>query len=169
MNSNLYKKALNYGLRLLLHHSRTKFELERKLIIKAYSPEICAQVIHQLSEWGYLDDKKFAENYILSLKNKGIGKRKVYYSLLNKGITTELATETTEIEINREKEIEQLAKAAEKKALYLLKKTEDIYNINNVKGKLYRFLMGRGFPPSEIKGWIDANFQAILDNIINKL
>jgi len=169
MTFNLYKKALNYGLRLLLYHGRSKLKLENKLLSKGYSEEICKQVIVQLCEWGYLDDKKFAENYIYSIKETGIGRRKIYYSLLKKGISQEIATEITSLNINEEDEMKQLAKVAEKKILNLLKNFTLDENSNLVKGKLFRYLLAKGFTPNHIKSWIDANFQAILDNIINKL
>ena len=85
-----YRRALH----LLSYRARSGQELERFLQDKGYAPEQVAQVNARLQEEGYLNDQRFAEDWIsnrVAFRPRS-GKR-IRFELLQKGIERETADE----------------------------------------------------------------------------
>ena len=140
---NLSKKALNYCLYLLGRQSYSRKQLRDKLTRKKYEPQIIEDTLEKLSQWQYLDDRKFAADFAAQrLKFKPRGPRLVEQELRTKGIGRDLARQVTvdtmaRLELNEEK----LARAA------LTKKIGSYKKINADKGKsrALNFLIRQGF------------------------
>jgi regulatory protein len=67
------EKAFASALRTLVRRDHSVAELERKLCTRGYPADIVAQVIARLSACGYLDDRRFAEQWADSAVRNGRG------------------------------------------------------------------------------------------------
>jgi regulatory protein len=72
-------------------------ELRRKLEARAEQPEHVRQVLEKLREFGYLDDRKFAEAFSAArLESHGLGSQRVVRDLLRRRVAPGLARETVD-------------------------------------------------------------------------
>ena len=91
----LYKRALNRALGLIKTRDHSTFEIRDKLMHDHYPEEICSDVIKEITEQGFLDDRRFARTYISfysSVKSQPFLKM----NLLKKGIDKEIIDEELE-------------------------------------------------------------------------
>ena len=67
-------------------------ELRRKLIQKAEKPGDVEETISRLRDYGYLNDRRFAENFAgARLENQGLGKSRVLRDLRERKVSSDLA------------------------------------------------------------------------------
>lgn len=72
-------------------------ELREKMRQRAEEPASIDPVIARLKEAGYLDDRKFAENYAAArLENQGFGKMRVLRDLRQRRVAPKLAEQVAE-------------------------------------------------------------------------
>jgi regulatory protein len=91
------ESLLNYALRLLGGRAYSMGELREKMRPRAEQAESIDTVIAKLKESGYVDDKKFAENYAAArLENEGFGKMRVLRDLRQRRVAPKLAEQVTE-------------------------------------------------------------------------
>lgn len=75
-------KLWDYALGALSRRALTAGELRAKLEQRAEDPSIVPAVMAKLKEYGYLDDKRFAESFAAArLENQGLGKQRVLRDL----------------------------------------------------------------------------------------
>jgi regulatory protein len=97
----------NYALRLLGGRAYSMGELREKMRQRAERAESVDGVIAKLKEAGYLDDRKFAENYAAArLENQGFGKMRVLRDLRQRRVAPQLAEKVTEQTFQSTDEIE---------------------------------------------------------------
>ncbi|MDW7730304.1 MAG: regulatory protein RecX [Bacillota bacterium] len=92
-DSNNLKKARSRALRYLTYRARTLKELKEYLLRKDYAPDLISQVVSEMIEYGYIDDSRFAEDYITYRKPRGYGRNRVRHELGLKGIDREVIDE----------------------------------------------------------------------------
>jgi regulatory protein len=91
------ESLMNYALRLLGGRAYSMGELREKMRPRAEQPASIDEVIAKLKEAGYVDDKKFAENYAAArLENEGFGKMRVLRDLRQRRVAPKLAEQVTE-------------------------------------------------------------------------
>jgi len=135
------EKALNYTFRILSKKDYTEREIGEKLYQKGYKKEIREKTIGRLKELGFLDDRKFAQEFIeRRLLRKVAGKYLLAKKLQEKGIRKEIVEESLE-KVYPEKE-EDLAKKAGEKFLSRLNSLP----LEKKKVRLFSFLSRQGFP-----------------------
>ena len=82
---------LNYTLWLLGRRSRTKFELEKKLREKEVDDAEVISVIRRLEELEFVDDLKFAKDYISNSERfKPKGRQRLFWELIKRGVPKDL-------------------------------------------------------------------------------
>ena len=87
----------NYALRVLGGRAYSAGELKEKLRQRAERSQDVDAVLAKLKESGYLDDKRFAENYASArLENQGFGKMRVLRDLRQHRVAPNLALQVTE-------------------------------------------------------------------------
>ena len=74
------KRAKQKAMKLLQDADRTKNELRERLIRAEFPEEITDKAISYVESFGYLDDKRYVENFVLS--KKGRKSRKEIYAEL---------------------------------------------------------------------------------------
>lgn len=133
--------------RLLSLRPHSEKELEKKLREKGFPAAVIKEALEKLHDLQYLNDASFAYQWARNLAaNKLWGNRKVIASLQEKGVAAQLITDAIAAareELSEEEAIAILVhkKAAKKKAAAL-----DVKE----KQRIFRSLMGRGFPPGLI-------------------
>ncbi len=83
-----------YALRVLGARSHSSGELREKLLRRAECAEDVGPILLRLKEYGYLDDRRFAESYSAArLENQGLGKSRVLSDLRKKRVAPKVAEE----------------------------------------------------------------------------
>jgi regulatory protein len=139
--------ATQKAYRLLSLRPHSEKELEKKLREKGFPAVVVKETLEKLHDLKYLNDTSFARQWARNLAvNKLWGDKKIAASLREKGIGDDLinaAVETAREEVSEEEAIERLI---QKKAARRKKAALDFKE----KQKIFRALMGRGFPPGMI-------------------
>lgn len=90
-------KLLNVALRALGSRAHSSGELREKLRRRARSDADVDAVLAKLKDAGYLNDRRFAENYAATrLEGQGLGKMRVLRDLRQRRVAPKLAEQVTE-------------------------------------------------------------------------
>ncbi len=143
----LPKRAKLRAMELLQKKTYTRRELEEKMR-KGLTPEDCiATAIAYVESYGYLDDKRYARDYIF-YKGRTRSKMRIEQDLIQKGIDKDLIREAYE-EVREE---DHLPSAAELISKELQKKHFDPETATfEEKRKIMAFLFRKGFSSEEIR------------------
>ena len=127
---------------LLAAKPRSIGELRERLLEKNWTNlEIVNAVIEKLEEYGYLDDRKFAENLALSkLRQKPQGKRRLQQAMSQKRLDRETMDNAITSAFEKMPEMELIDAAIEKR-LRLKGRPETREDTK----KFYDFLLRQGF------------------------
>ena len=129
--------CFNRGLALLSKAMKTEKLLRDYLKEKKYPLSCIEKAINKLKDYGYIDDKAYAENYI-SINSISKSKRKIKYELISKGVEIEIIENLLNDNFNDEDELN----LCKKLGLKFMKNREiDLAN----KQKFYNHLAGKGF------------------------
>lgn len=136
------RRARHRALHILERSDRTEQELRAKLE-RNYRAEAVEDAISYVKQYHYLDDRRYAVNYLNS-RGRVKSRRQVEQELLyKKGISKEILEEArTEAEPQDERE--QIRRWMEKKQIH--PETAD----SNELRRFYLFLMRRGFRSEDI-------------------
>ena len=88
MKETVIRRAHQKALAMLERMDRSEAELKRRLKLDLYSDEVITETINWLNGHHYLDDERYAENYIRS-HMQGSSRRELVAKLLAKGISKE--------------------------------------------------------------------------------
>ncbi|QCX32296.1 regulatory protein RecX [Caloramator sp. E03] len=135
-------KCYNYALFLLGKKDYTQYEISKKLSDKGYSLNVINKTIDKLKMYDIINDERYAKKYINDCLNiKKYGRRKIEYYLQKKGIELDLLKE---VFFNSDSEY--------KNAIEIIQKKVKHYKDNkDIKNKLIRHLMSKGFEYDVIK------------------
>jgi regulatory protein len=138
--------------RYLSGRNHSRFELKLKLAKKKYDKMLIENVLTNLTEEGFLDDRLFAEEYIKSKLNRNIGPLKIKSELFKKGIDREILNAVFADSFDEDIAYEKALIAAEKRYSNLKGRTIDD---KKIKLKLYSFLTSKGFTAEIIKSVLE--------------
>ncbi len=125
---------------------RTRQQVIDKIKTKGYGEEVIDGVVAFLTEFGLLDDRKFAISYInTKLKTKSPSKLKLKMELIAKGISKNIAEEALSATYPHELSPEIVLKAAQKKYRMIQNKPKEKH-----KTMIINYLRGQGFDWSDI-------------------
>ena len=105
----LLKRAKLRAMHLLEDMDRTESALREKLRQGLYPSDVTEAAIEYVKSFGYLDDVRYAENFVRSRQNVK-SKKEIGTALLQKGISSEIAKRAMEICYEEMGEEEQSAK-----------------------------------------------------------
>lgn len=111
-DENECKKAAQKAMDLLLRQDRTKKELSERLYRAGFSEEASRYAMEYVEGFGYINDARYAANYISLHKGKR-SKKELRYKLMGRGIPPEILAEVF-LEYCPEDEEEALANQLEK-------------------------------------------------------
>lgn len=132
------KKAMD----LLLSRDRTKMELKTKLKEHHFQAHIIEKAIAYVESYGYVNDRRYVENYILCYQEKK-SKKQMEFDLSKKGISKSLLKECMEQE--EWDEVDTLLPLVEKRCFG--KNLQD----EKERQKQYAYFLRRGFSYENIK------------------
>lgn len=127
--------------RLLSYRDRSVKEIETKLAEKGFSEEIVAEMIASLKEAHYLDDDRFARQWVrFRTEHRHFGPIRLKRELLEKGISSEEADRAIEGRSEEWDLVEQAEAALRRR----LKDTSSLHDLKT-RQKAYAFLQRKGF------------------------
>lgn len=136
----LIPRARKRALHLLERQDYSRSKLRQKLLTSHYPAEVCEDAISYVESYHYIDDERYARNYI-SYHKEDTSRRKLYQNLIKRGIDSSLA----EAVLEEEYDTDQLALATR----LLDKRGYDSSDADSaLRNKMYRFLISRGFDSS---------------------
>lgn len=151
-------KALNK----LARRSYSRYELETSLLSLGFANEEVKEVIERLNEWGYINDKRMAEElFSYYFRIKYFGPLIIRKKMIEKGIPEEYIAEIL-LEYDEARQTEKATELARK---YINKK--NLENTKALKNSLARYLLRKGFLQNTILKVISQVF-AELDSTYNK-
>ncbi len=84
-------RAKNAAYRLLTCRPRSRAEVEAKLLDKRFPDTVIRAVLIDLERLGYVDDRKFAEQWAASrVRLRGFGRRRIEQELRSKGVSRDI-------------------------------------------------------------------------------
>ncbi|MFN3269539.1 MAG: regulatory protein RecX, partial [Candidatus Kapaibacteriota bacterium] len=134
-------EAKTIALNFVSYKQRTKFEVEQKLKQKHYTESEIQKAIEFLEDFGYLDDKKFAKEYLqFALKQKKYSLLRIKNNLFQKGLSKDLIDEVLrDLQVDSQ-EFENAMNLALKKFQQLVRMNKD-----NPVQKVAQYLYSKGF------------------------
>ncbi len=87
------QKALSRALERISRGSMTERGLMQFLSRKGYGEEACEYAIHRIKEYGYINDRVYAESHTQTGVSKNLGKKLIEQKLIQKGIERDMAKE----------------------------------------------------------------------------
>ncbi len=131
--------AKNLALKLLNRYDKTQKEMKKYLNDKCVSPEVSDRVVEYLVSYNFIDDERYARNYI-SNKMCKYGEKKIFFDLILKGLDEEfLKAEFSKI--SDEQKIETGVKICKKKYELIKGKFEGF----KIRHKLFCHLVSKGY------------------------
>lgn len=144
MQEVLLVRAKQKAMELLSCADQTEAELRQKLKRGMYPPEIIEEAVDYVRSFSYLDDDRYAENFILSRKDKK-SRKEIYALLCAKGISPQQAESALEEYCGQEDQIEAIRRILKKKGV-------DFSSISEQERyKIYGSLARKGFRYEDIR------------------
>lgn len=145
----------DYALFVLNLSMRTEAELREKMAKRGYFAEVINTVIDRLYKDRYLDDKRYAEVYIESMKrSKYYGSFMIRRKMMEKKLPKEIIDESIAEFLSDEDQKEIATRYVEKNFGELKKVAKLEYE---EKQKIMRRLLARGFSIDLVKSLVSAN------------
>lgn len=98
------KKARSGLLRLLGYRQRSRQEAEEYLQRKGFDGEVIAAVLEEMERWNYIDDRRYAVEYIESCLRRGLGPLRARHTLISRGVNRDIVEEELARHYSPEKE-----------------------------------------------------------------
>lgn len=144
----LVKRAQKRVLHLLEKTDKTEQQLRDKLRQGFYEESIIEQAIEYVRKYNYLDDERYAQNYV-RFQGERKSQRQIQGDLLHRGIKKEVIEQVLKQEYKEDNELQLILKWVEKR--HYSKENAD----SKEKQKMYQFLARKGFHSNDILHVLD--------------
>ena len=134
-----YPPALDRAVRMLAERSCSRREIERKLTLARFDPDVTDLVVFKLEKENLLNDREFAVQWVHSRSRK-YGASRIRQELRTKGIDGDIASEILE-DLSEEEQLCQAVALAVKKIRSLQSSCEE----KKWKQRITAFLVRRGY------------------------
>ena len=147
MDDRLLKRALDSAYRYLARGPRSRIEVERRLRQKNFPDPVIRQVLRQLEEYRYLDDRALARQWAQDrLTRRHWGPSRLRMELDRKGIAPEWTEEAVrELFEERDEKTHAMELAAQRLKGRGLRDPKEYR-------RLFDYLFRRGYSPDVIQG-----------------
>lgn len=110
------RKLRERALDLLSRRDHSRLELRQKLCQKGGDRDEVEGLLEDFERLGYLDDRRFAENFVRYRSGKAWGRRRYQQELFKRGVVADIIAEVLEScpEIDREAQDEKLRRLVER-------------------------------------------------------
>ena len=89
LQNTVYRRAKQKTIAILKYMDRTEQELRQKLMLEEYPPTIIDKTIDYIKGYGYIDDERYASNYV-RFKKEIKSKFQIQNHLYQKGIAKDI-------------------------------------------------------------------------------
>ena len=135
----LYGKRVAYN--YLAYKPRTEKEVRSKLRFKKISENSTNRVIEDLQRLKFLDDSKYAKNYVeMKSQQKGMGRNMLFMKMMQKGLKKESIEETLKENFSTENEISSGVNLLRKYA-----KKNHLNTKDELRNKAFKYMFSRGY------------------------
>jgi regulatory protein len=91
------EKLMQYAVKSLAARAQSVAELRAKLMLRAEQPGDVETVLTRLREYGYLNEQRFAENFVMARRdNDGLGRTRVLMDLRKRRVAPQVAASTVQ-------------------------------------------------------------------------
>ena len=160
-DDNLYKRILDEvliprakkrGLNLLMKMDRTESDVRSKLQESGYPVEAVDQAIKYLQSFHYIDDFRYASDYI-RFKSSSMSRKQIYLKLSQKGITKDIITRAfDEYDASDDESRQASAEVILIRKLINKRLKGNIEPLDyDSKNKLFAYMYNKGFNLSEVE------------------
>lgn len=139
----LTKRAKLRAMHLLQKMDRTRAELKKKLEQNGYPEKAVEAALSYVEAFHYIDDRRYAAQYIESQKMKK-GRARIKMELLGKGVSSEIIQQAFE------EEEEECSAQDIILELLMKKRRSEAPMDEKEKQRLYGFFMRKGFASSDV-------------------
>lgn len=139
------KKAAEKAMALLLHKDRTRQELKDRLYRSGFSERASQKALEYVEQYGYINDKRYAERYVMFQKNKK-SKKELEYQLTGRGVSREIVSE-----VLREEEYDGEEDAVRSLILKRMKGRKFCELSNEERQKIIMYLGRKGYDLHVVK------------------
>lgn len=146
------KRAKQKAMSLLQSADRTKNELYSRLLQQDFPDLIVQQAIRYVESFGYINDRRYVENYILSRKSRK-SRKEIYAELCRKQLDAGVVDEMMEQCYETTDSLEAIRHLLRKKRYDAGRMSDD------EKRKIYAYLARKGFSYREIKKAMELDFE----------
>lgn len=136
------KRAKSRALWYLSRQDHSEKALLEKLKRGGFSDKACSSAVDRMKELDLIDDQRYAENLAEYLSSAGVSRRELYFKLINKGISSDLARG-----VLSDDETDEVDKI---KALLYSKYAKKLESEEGVQ-KVFAALIRKGFSFSDVK------------------
>lgn len=139
------RKAAEKALKLLLVQDRTRQDLSNRLMRAGYSVEAVQYALSYAESFGYVDDLRYARNYLFFHKGER-SRKELEYKLKGRGITAEVLKEAF-MDYEAEEEEKALQNCLRKRL-----RGKQVADLDyQEKQKTVAYLARKGFAPSAVR------------------
>lgn len=131
--------AKNLALKLLNRYDKTQKEMKKYLVDKCVDTKVADDVVKYLVEYNFINDERYARNYI-SRNLAKYGEKKIFFDLILKGLEGDFLKEEFS-KISDEEKIEIGIRICQKKYDSIKHKFEGF----KIRHKLFCHLIGKGY------------------------
>jgi regulatory protein len=115
LDDSMQREARRTALRLVARSPQTRAGLKRKLLKRGFAPAACESAIDRMAELGYVDDQRFAEQWLeIRLQRHDEGRAALIAGLARRGVPRAAAEQTVERMVPRESEEQALRRAIQR-------------------------------------------------------
>nr|WP_317449314.1 regulatory protein RecX [uncultured Sellimonas sp.] len=145
------KRAKRKAMSLLQSMDRSERELRDRLMRQDFPEETVDQALRYVKAFGYVDDRRYVESFILSRKGHK-SKREIYAELSRKKVDAEIVDEMMERCYEEDDSGEAIRHLLRKKHY------DPVHASAEEKQKIYAYFARKGFSYGEIKKAMDLEF-----------
>ena len=145
------KRAKQKAMALLQNMDRTESELHSRLLMQEFPEQIVDQALQYVKSYGYINDRRYVENFIISRKSRK-SKKEIYAELGRKKVDAAIIEEMMELCYEKTDSGEAIRHLLRKK--HYDPESSDAA----AKQKIFSYLARKGFSYGEIKKAMDLEF-----------
>lgn len=147
MKQTSSKNCTHAAFAILARRDHSRAELRKKLHQKGWSETEVQTAIDECARLDYIDDRRFAIVYSRQLQRKGYGRRHIRHALQSKGVSDRIVTDVIGRNCQNAAEENQCHRMLKKK----LRTMKPGGTPSEIRSKVYRYLLGRGFEPAIVQ------------------
>ncbi len=144
-----YINAKEAALKYLKTRNRSLSEISSYLEKKGFERSVYDKVIGFVKDYGFADDRFYAEHYIMEALRKGFGELKIRFDLESKGIDNSIIERYIQKHLQDDKAYIQALEMAKKKY------ASEPWN-EKTKARIGRFLLSKGYKEETIFKVLEA-------------